>query len=236
VPGRRQQSVAGTGRGVGHSQAPTAAADISQRDVQSNGGVDRPQGHRCLSVERSAGLSHPRSRRVLRPRHHQASCWHRHPWSSNGHAERLIGSIRRECLDHIVVFGHAHLRRILAAYTTCYNDVGRISPLPRMRRFAVPFIASATSPQDRFLADFIIITAGFSFLQAHRMPTKLRVCLPAYESVGVPSCKWVDVDVTSLLTFGSITHRQSGGTSARRMLPANPVGSCGRVESVVRSW
>ena len=33
------------------------------------------------------------------------------PWQ-NGFAERLIGSIRRECLDHIIVFGEAHLRRI----------------------------------------------------------------------------------------------------------------------------
>jgi transposase InsO family protein len=40
----------------------------------------------------------------------------------NGHAERLMGSIRRECLDHIVVFGDAHLRRILAAYTGYYNE------------------------------------------------------------------------------------------------------------------
>jgi transposase InsO family protein len=44
------------------------------------------------------------------------------PWQ-NGHAERLIGSIRRECLDHVVVFGEAHLRRILAVYTDYYNDV-----------------------------------------------------------------------------------------------------------------
>ncbi len=36
--------------------------------------------------------------------------------------ERLIGSIRRECLDHIVVFGEAHLRRILAAYASYYNE------------------------------------------------------------------------------------------------------------------
>jgi len=33
-----------------------------------------------------------------------------------GHAERLIGSIRQECLDHVVVFGEAYLRRILAVY------------------------------------------------------------------------------------------------------------------------
>jgi transposase InsO family protein len=38
----------------------------------------------------------------------------RSPWQ-NGHVERLIGSIRRECLDHFIVFGDAHLRRILKA-------------------------------------------------------------------------------------------------------------------------
>jgi transposase InsO family protein len=46
----------------------------------------------------------------------------RSPWQ-NGHAERLIGSIRRECLDHIVVFNEAHLRRILAAYKGYYNEI-----------------------------------------------------------------------------------------------------------------
>jgi len=42
------------------------------------------------------------------------------PWQ-NCFAERLIGSIRRECLDHIVVVGEAHLRRILDAYAAYYN-------------------------------------------------------------------------------------------------------------------
>jgi hypothetical protein len=37
------------------------------------------------------------------------------PWQ-NGFAERLIGSIRRECLDHLIIFGEAHLRRILKSY------------------------------------------------------------------------------------------------------------------------
>jgi hypothetical protein len=40
------------------------------------------------------------------------------PWQ-NGFAERLIGSIRRECLDHLVIVGEAHLRRILGTYA-CY--------------------------------------------------------------------------------------------------------------------
>jgi transposase InsO family protein len=42
------------------------------------------------------------------------------PWQ-NGFAERLIGSIRRECLDHVIVLGEAHLRRILKSYARYYN-------------------------------------------------------------------------------------------------------------------
>jgi hypothetical protein len=44
-----------------------------------------------------------------------------HPWQ-NAYVERLIGSIRRECLDHMIVFGEAHLRRILGAYAAYYNE------------------------------------------------------------------------------------------------------------------
>ena len=44
------------------------------------------------------------------------------PWQ-NGFAERLIGSIRRECVDHIVVLGEAHLRRILESYARYYNGI-----------------------------------------------------------------------------------------------------------------
>jgi transposase InsO family protein len=42
------------------------------------------------------------------------------PWQ-NGFAERLIGSIRRECLDHIIVLGEVHLRRIMKSYARYYN-------------------------------------------------------------------------------------------------------------------
>jgi hypothetical protein len=44
------------------------------------------------------------------------------PWQ-NGFAERLIGSIRRECVDHIIVLGEAHLRRVLQSYADYYNSV-----------------------------------------------------------------------------------------------------------------
>jgi transposase InsO family protein len=44
------------------------------------------------------------------------------PWQ-NSFAERLIGSIRRECLDHVIVLGEAHLRRILKSYAHYYTGV-----------------------------------------------------------------------------------------------------------------
>ena len=44
------------------------------------------------------------------------------PWQ-NAYAERLIGSIRRECLDHMVIMSEAHLRRTLQAYASYYNDL-----------------------------------------------------------------------------------------------------------------
>ena len=44
----------------------------------------------------------------------------RSPWQ-NAYAERLIGSIRREVLDHVIVFGEGHLRQVLLSYMTYYN-------------------------------------------------------------------------------------------------------------------
>jgi transposase InsO family protein len=44
----------------------------------------------------------------------------RSPWQ-NAYAERLIGSIRRECIDYIVIFGERHLRHVLLSYMGYYN-------------------------------------------------------------------------------------------------------------------
>jgi transposase InsO family protein len=76
----------------------------------------------------------------------------RSPWQ-NGYAERLIGSIRRDCLDHVLVFGERHLRHVLASYQHYYNEarthlsfgkdaptsrkvqaVGRVLPVPILGR------------------------------------------------------------------------------------------------------
>ena len=51
--------------------------------------------------------------------------------------ERLIGSIRRECLDHMIVLGGSHLRRIMKNYVTYYNAarthlaLGKDAPIRR---------------------------------------------------------------------------------------------------------
>ena len=60
----------------------------------------------------------------------------RSPWQ-NPFAERMIGSIRRECLDHLIVIDEQHLRRILASYFDYYHrsrthlSLGKDSPVPR---------------------------------------------------------------------------------------------------------
>jgi transposase InsO family protein len=66
------------------------------------------------------GHAYTRRIRAMRIRDHPISP--RSPWQ-NGHVERLIGSIRRESLDHLVVFDEAQLRRVLKNYASYYNRV-----------------------------------------------------------------------------------------------------------------
>jgi transposase InsO family protein len=43
------------------------------------------------------------------------------PWQ-NGYAERLIGTVRRECLDRMLIISESHLRQVLASYAAYYNQ------------------------------------------------------------------------------------------------------------------
>jgi hypothetical protein len=82
--------------------------------------------------------------------------------SQNGYAERLIGSIRRECLDHVVVFGGCHLRHLLLSDMKCYNgarthlSLGKDAPCSRTverapgRFFAAQFSAGCTTHMPGF--------------------------------------------------------------------------------------
>jgi transposase InsO family protein len=75
---------------------------------------------RRLLRDRDGAFGPAYIRRIRAIRDHPVAA--RSPWR-NGHVERLIGSIRRECLDHMIVFGEAHLRRILKTYAAYYNEV-----------------------------------------------------------------------------------------------------------------
>jgi transposase InsO family protein len=82
------------------------------------------------------------------------------PWQ-NGFAERLIGSIRRECVDHVVVLGEAHLRRILTKYATYYNELRTHRSLNK----DAPIHRAILRPS---LADFTTIIAESNFRYRQR--------------------------------------------------------------------
>jgi transposase InsO family protein len=71
----------------------------------------------------------------------------RSPWQ-NPYVERLIGTLRRDCLDHVLVFGEQHLRRVLALYSQYYNEarthlgLGKDAPLGRAVQHSGPIIVT----------------------------------------------------------------------------------------------
>ena len=114
----------------------------------------------------------------------------RSPWQ-NAYVERLIGSIRRECLDHLIIIGEAHLRRVLRAYADYYNRTlthlslnkdtplarpilrdGRIkpAPLPRpLQNFVSPYPAQHlrdAERRDQLTRNGPIICRGYSGLRS----------------------------------------------------------------------
>jgi transposase InsO family protein len=79
------------------------------------------QGPRYLIRDRDAAYGEVFIRRIQSMGIRDRPTTPRSPWQ-NGHAERLIGSIRRECVDHVVVFGERHLRHLLLSYMNYYNE------------------------------------------------------------------------------------------------------------------
>jgi hypothetical protein len=96
----------------------------------------------------------------------------------------LIGSIRRECVDHIVVLGEAHLRRILGEYAAYYNEsrthrsLGEDAPVPRQ------FSGSEAFAPTRSLAASTTITSESRF-SVHTMTYTARFAANAVLSPAV---------------------------------------------------
>ena len=57
----------------------------------------------------------------------------RRPTWQNAYAERLIGSIRRECTDHVIVFSERHLRHLLGSYLDYYNETRTHLSVPKIK-------------------------------------------------------------------------------------------------------
>ncbi|MFZ0692868.1 MAG: integrase core domain-containing protein [Alphaproteobacteria bacterium] len=81
----------------------------------------------------------------------------------NGCVEQLIDSIRRECIDYVVVFGETDLRRFLNAYMTYDNEARTHLFLAKAHGISDHSSDSAGSAQSPHLAACIIDTAGYSF-------------------------------------------------------------------------
>src|ERR1700694_5720618 len=74
-----------------------------------------------LVRDNDGAYGHVFSRRVMAMGIRARPISPRSPWQ-NGHVERLIGTVRRECLDRMLIFGEAHLRQILTSYASYYNE------------------------------------------------------------------------------------------------------------------
>src|SRR5580693_4734213 len=93
----------------------------------------------------------------------------RSPWQ-NGYCERTIGSIRRECLDHVVVFSERHLRHLLLSYMKYCNgahthlSLEKDAPVSRAVDRAGHILAA------QFSVGYTTNMAGFNLRQAQAIP------------------------------------------------------------------
>lgn len=92
---------------------------------------DRVYGEAFLSRMRAMGIrDRPTAARAPR---------------QNAYCERAIGSIRRDCLDHVIVFGQRHLLHLLRCYATYYNQSRRTCHWPSTHQRAAPSKTSGAS-------------------------------------------------------------------------------------------
>jgi transposase InsO family protein len=101
---------------VNATEHPTAA--WTARQLREACGIEDTPKYLIRDRDAIYGAAFHRQARALRIK--QAPTAPQSPWQ-NPYAERVIGSIRRHCLDHVIVLGERHLKRILSSYVDYYN-------------------------------------------------------------------------------------------------------------------
>jgi transposase InsO family protein len=89
------------------------------------------------------------------------------PWQ-NPYVERLIGTVRRECLDRMLIFGESHLRQILSSYAAYYNQVRTHLAWAKTRRWVGQSSGPAPSSPSQSCPACTTITSGYDFRKGQR--------------------------------------------------------------------
>jgi hypothetical protein len=154
---------------VVHTLTPDRSDPVVWGDRASNGRMDRQSTDGGVWLGANPKLPDPGPQWRLRRDIHPPGSIRRYSRSSdassltveNAYDERLIGSIRREFIDHIVIFGERHPRHVLLSYMTYYNDarthlsLNKDVPVPRAADTAGVLSANQS------WADCIINIPGF---------------------------------------------------------------------------
>ena len=115
----------------------------------------------------------------------------RSPWQ-NPYVERLIGTLRRDCLDHVLIFGEPHLRRVLALYSQYYNEARTHLGLGKDAPLGAAGLSSPTWSKMLFhvLLNTIGMGAGsgqFAAIDDQILIPNRTILKPAFEDLPGPS-------------------------------------------------
>src|SRR5712672_161887 len=117
--------------------------------------------------------------------------WRFQKWSQrhvhlgrNAYVERVIGSLRRECLDYIVIFNERHLRRVLSRYIDYYHQRAPISHSTRIARTRAPHCRPGSAKSLPSRKSMACITATNV-----SPPDSSRLCPLIVGQLPLPSCE-----------------------------------------------
>jgi transposase InsO family protein len=127
------------------------------------------------------------------------------PWQ-NGIAERLIGTLHRECLDHVIVIGESHLRCVLSAYATYYNQTRPHRSLQKNAPLWRAIQRSGEIAAVPILGGYIINTSGYDFRKGQRLPIMSPVLVGGSPA---PAMATVARTIAALIGASSSPPRQS---------------------------